>query len=74
MPLDDADFQEDASLIGADEHRHRIVLNEMTNRKTERVEHRFVPDTMTVGAIQDDRFQVHATSLLAASLATYAPR
>lgn len=38
VPFDDADFDQDAGLVGADEHGHRVVLHEVPDRETERME------------------------------------
>jgi len=38
-----------------DEHSHRIVLHEVPDRETERMEHRHIRDAVPVGTVQDDR-------------------
>ena len=65
VPLDDADLHQGAGLIGADEHRHRIVLHEMSDREAERMKHRLIRNAVPVGTIQDDRLRLHSTRLLA---------
>jgi len=55
VPLDHTDFHEGAGAIGADEHRHRVVLHEMAEGETERVEHRRIRDSVPMGTVQDDR-------------------
>lgn len=50
--------------IGADEHRHRVVLHEVADGETERMQHGPIGHTVPVGTVQDDRFQSHVTRLL----------
>lgn len=64
VPLDHADLDESAGFIGADEHRHRVVLHEVADGETERMQHGPIDRTVPVGTVQDDRFQSHVTRLL----------
>ena len=57
VPFDDSDFDQGAGLVGADEHRHRIVLHEVPDRETERMEHHGIRDAVPVGTVKDDRFR-----------------
>lgn len=59
VPLDYADFDQSAGFVGADEHRHRIVLHEVPDGVTERVEHRRFRDSMSIGALENDRARLH---------------
>lgn len=59
MPFDYPYLDKGARLIGHDEHGHRVILHEMPDRETERVEHCRVRDTMPVSTVEDDRLRLH---------------
>lgn len=42
VPLDYTDLNEGACVIGADEHRHRVVLHEVADMEPYGVEHRSI--------------------------------
>ncbi len=64
MPFDDPDLNKSSGLIGADEHRHRIVLHEVTFGELECVEYRFVRYTVPVGTVEDSWLGLHFARLL----------
>lgn len=63
MPFDHTYLDKDAGHIGPDEHGHRVVLHEMPDRESERVEHCRIRNTMPVGTVEDDRLKLHTNKV-----------
>jgi hypothetical protein len=55
-PDHDSDLDECAGSVGADEHDHVVVLTDVLDRESQRVEHLVSGDAVAVGRGQDDRF------------------
>lgn len=67
VPFDNADLHKGAGVVWTDEHRHRVILNKMSDMETDCVEHGRIGNTMAVGTVKDDQIRLHATRLLVAS-------
>nr|WP_315201822.1 hypothetical protein [Actinomyces oris] len=66
VPFDDTHLNEDASLVSAYEHRHRIILYEVPNREAQCMEYVLIRHTMPMCAVEDKRVPLHSTRLLVA--------
>ncbi len=58
MPFHHPYLDKGARLIGPDEHGHRVILNEMPDRETARVEHCTIRDTMPASTVEDNRLKL----------------